>query len=376
MGSDPLQRGHMEFSSSKQLDITSGDLVPWLTMAAKLYLQHTERGETIRSLARQKGVHASTVLRQVQKTETRRDDPLVDNLLTQVARDWCDLDEGADCWNEEHSPMKDLDHGNDLISKHATRVLRGLMKEGTLLAITKGVDTAVVLDLRDGDSPVQLCTAPREVAEILALREWITGSSSGAVSRYRITPAGRTALNKMMAQAEGKAVGFAEASGSFLGAKPASGTKTRATRRRSVGADTPLRVLARSRSNGRPYLSDELVQSADRLQRDFALSQLEASPQSGWSGIMAGLRNTPERDGSKGDRLIDARSRFIEAMDALGPELGEIALGVCCHEKGMERMEAELKMPARSGKFMLRVALKYLKRHYDQCGGEDHDLIY
>lgn len=366
----------MEFSSSKQLDIATVDMLPWLTGAAKLYLDHTERGETIRALARQKGVHASTVLRQVQKTETRRDDPLVDSLLTQIARDWCDLEEGADSWHEEDSPMKDFDQGNDLISRHAVRVLRGLMKEGTILAITKGVDTAVVLDLRDGDVPVQLCKAPREVAEILALRDWITGSSSGAVSRYRITPAGRTSLNKMMAQAEGKATGFAEAGGSFLGSKPAAKGKSRQTKRRSVGADTPVRVLARSRTNGQPYLAEELVLSADRLQRDFALSQLEASPQSGWSGIMAGLRKAPAGGGSPADRMMDARNRFIEAMDALGPELGEMALGVCCHEKGMERMEAELKMPARSGKFMLRVALKYLKRHYDHCGGNDHDLIY
>lgn len=365
----------MEFSGSKQLDIATGDLIPWLPNAVKLYLEHTERGETIRSLARQKGVHASTVLRQVQKLETRRDDPLVDNLLTQVAQDWCTQEHIEGSWNEEGGPMSDLDHTTDVISKHATRMLRGLMKEGTILAITKGVDTAVVLDLRDGESPVQLCKAPREVAEILALREWISGTNSGAVARYRITPAGRTALNRLMAQAEGKAVGFAEASRGFLGTTPTKSAKSAGTKRRSVGSDAPVRVLARS-GRGPAYLSEDLVLSADRLQRDFALSQLDATPQSGWGGIMAGLRNTPERSGSRIDRMIDARDRFVAAMDALGPELGEMALGVCCHEKGMERMEAELQMPARSGKFMLRVALKYLKRHYDQVGGNDHDLIY
>ena len=39
----------MEFSSSKQLDIATVDMLPWLTGAAKLYLDHKERGDTIRA---------------------------------------------------------------------------------------------------------------------------------------------------------------------------------------------------------------------------------------------------------------------------------------------------------------------------------------
>ncbi|MDA5094836.1 DUF6456 domain-containing protein [Aliiroseovarius sp. KMU-50] len=367
----------MGFSNSKQLEICTGDIIPWLPAAVKLYLEHTERGETIRALARQKGVHASTVLRQVQKTEGRRDDPLVDNLLTQVARSWCDQKEDSLSWKGDASDPIDLGSENDVISKHATRVLRNLMKDSTLLAITKGVDTAVVLDMRDGDTPAQLCKAPREVAEILALREWISGTSSGAVSRYRITPSGRVALNRMMAKAEGRAVGFSETSQSFLGKSSSSAhKKANNTGRRSSGSETPIRVLARSRSAGQPYLNNRLIEAADRFQRDFALSQLETSQNSGWSGVMSGLRNTPKRSGSRADRMIDARQRIVDALNALGPELAEMAYGVCCLEKGMERMEAELKMPARSGKFMLRVALKYLERHYAAQGGDDHDLIY
>ncbi len=366
----------MEFSNTQNFEIGTGDLLPWLPNAVKLYLEHTERGETIRALARYKGVHPSTVQRQVQKTETRRDDPLIDNLLTHVAQGWCDIEEASVGLTAEDCRVEDLGNGNDVIGKHAIRVLRNLMKERALLAITKGVETAVVLDLREGENPVPLCKAPREVAEILALREWISGSASGAVSRYRITPAGRTALNKMMAQAEGRAVGFADAQSGFLGAKPASAATSKREKRRSVGADTPIRVLARSRSAGQPYLSHELVVAAERLQRDFALSQLDSGPQSGWSGVMSGLRKTPTGSDSRVDRAIDARRRFMDAMEALGPELGEMALGVCCYEKGMERMEADLSMPARSGKFMLRVALKYLQRHYDSISGDDHDLIY
>ena len=47
----------------------------------KLYLRHVERGESIRSLAREAGCHASTILRRIRRFEARRDDPLVDEAL-------------------------------------------------------------------------------------------------------------------------------------------------------------------------------------------------------------------------------------------------------------------------------------------------------
>jgi hypothetical protein len=80
--------------------------------------------------------------------------------------------------------------------------------------------------------------------------------------------------------------------------------------------------------------------------------------------------------GHASDRKLDARRRFTAAIKAIGPELAELAVAVCCHEKGMECVERELSMPARSGKYMLRIALKYLARHYDSQQGEDHELIY
>lgn len=56
----------------------------WVPQGARRYLAHTEEGLSIRELARDAGCHASTVLRQVQKIETRRDDPLVDEALSQL----------------------------------------------------------------------------------------------------------------------------------------------------------------------------------------------------------------------------------------------------------------------------------------------------
>ena len=49
--------------------------------AAALYLEHTERGQSIRALARANDCHPSTILRQVRRFVQRRDDPLVDDAL-------------------------------------------------------------------------------------------------------------------------------------------------------------------------------------------------------------------------------------------------------------------------------------------------------
>lgn len=53
----------------------------WLPDVAVTYLAHTSAGMPIRALARVKGCHASTVLRQVRRVEAWRDDPLVDEAL-------------------------------------------------------------------------------------------------------------------------------------------------------------------------------------------------------------------------------------------------------------------------------------------------------
>ena len=60
-------------------------LPDWVPEIAVTYLSHTTLGVSLRQIARQKGVHASTVLRQVRKCEQRRDDPLVDQALEAVA---------------------------------------------------------------------------------------------------------------------------------------------------------------------------------------------------------------------------------------------------------------------------------------------------
>jgi len=63
---------------------TTSDMPEWVPPAAKVYLTHVCDGIPIRELARTKGCHASTVLRQIRKIEAERDDPLKDEALERL----------------------------------------------------------------------------------------------------------------------------------------------------------------------------------------------------------------------------------------------------------------------------------------------------
>ncbi|NDW52248.1 DUF6456 domain-containing protein [Aliiroseovarius sp. PrR006] len=356
-------------------EINSKSIMNWLPNEVHTYLKHTEEGESIRAIARGMGVHASTVLRQVRKTEARRDDPLVDSLLSRLGDE---LRERSD----HEVTFSFSDAADDPMTPHLTRVLRALLAPSTSLVVGEGVETAVVLKTGPDGDPAAVAKAPISVVELMALWEWISGDVKGRVVRYQITQAGRQALNKLLAQQETLATGFAESQASFLvGSSAASASKARALRRkpRAAGAETPVRVLARKRGKDKPYLCADLVIAAERLNRDFALGQFEHSEaQGGWAAWMRDgeASGATHQTGHASDRKLDARRRFAIAIKAIGPELAELAVAVCCHEKGMECVERELSMPARSGKYMLRITLKYLARHYDSQPGEDHELIY
>lgn len=357
--------------------IETNTVLRWLPDEVHLYLKHTERGTSIRSLARDKGVHASTVMRQVRKTEARRDDPLVDALLTRLGDDLRDGDSDLDIKN----PSGIIPIEEDPVSPHMLRLLRAMMKTEAVLVVSQGIKTAVVLAANKDGDPITLAKGPTEVVEVMALREWIEGVAQGRICRYRITQDGRQALNKMLAQAESRATGFAEAAAGFTGARDGQGfgaaSKAIRKSKRPISADSPVRVLGRTNGRGQPYLSAELVQAGERLHRDFVLGQYELSGSSSWDRISSAIKaDSSATAGNSSDRKLDARARFSQAIRALGPELGQVALAVCCHEKGMERIESDMSMPARSGKYLLRVALSYLERHYEKVSGNDHDLIY
>ncbi|MEO0936742.1 MAG: DUF6456 domain-containing protein [Pseudomonadota bacterium] len=350
-------------------------LPSWVPSGARAYLAHIEGGLTIRELARRNGQHASTVLRQIRKFETRRDDPLIDAALRTLGREYKTAHPAHTQFGKAPMPSSQTETAlpsNDAnFQQDAARILRRLCEAGAVLAVAADMEKAVVV--REGATGGSQRTAvvDRALAEALALNGWISAAKPGRITRYEITAAGRAALEKMV-QAAGPA-GFAEAPAAFAGAEPAA-EDLRHRRLRYGVSDSPLVTLARRRDkDGTPFLDDRLVSAGERLREDFELANMGPKVAQNWDRFLdGGARGTAPVQGSGPEA---ARSRVAAALTDLGPGLSDVALRCCCYLEGLETAEKKLGWSARSGKIVLRIALHRLQRHYEDTYGAGGGLI-
>lgn len=344
---------------------------------ARLYLCHVEGGQSIRSLARSEGCHASTILRRIRRFEARRDDPLVDGALNETAERPGQIDD-----------------------RQVLRILRRLAEPGAVLVTAEGMDKAIVS--RDD---IRTAVLDRRIAEMMALRGWVLPAAApGRMQRYAIAPAGREALRGMLrSPRQRKAVpgpadfseaspvandnvsGMAEAPAGFDHADrhrvwekrviedPEDGRRRRA---RVNIAESPLLLLARRRDNaGEPFLSTGMVAAGERLREDFELAQMGPRVTQNWTGFMTSGIDVSRSGGGYRGGSESARDRVAMALRDLGPGMGDIVLRVCCFLEGIELTERRLGWSARSGKIVLRLALMRLERHYQETYGSGSRLI-
>ena len=368
-------------SGNSTLSPAPGSLPSWVPEAARRYIAHTEDGLSIRALARTGKCHASTVLRQIRRVENLRDDQLVDEALRGLGRFRTRHRGGVDHEEPEtmtmHQPIED-DTVPDAttLRREACRILRRLCDPGAVMAVAPDMDKAVVVrDTGDGTT-VRLAVLDRAVARAMALKDWIACDQPGRVSRYRITAAGRTELNRLLAEAGNfaltEAPGLSEGRAHFDHAAPADAgdTAEAAPRRIRYGAvDSPVAMLARRRDrDGQPFLEPDLVRAGARLSEDFELAQMGPRTTQNWDRFLTAGVQVPAPGGVVAQGPEAAKLRVAGALRELGPGLGDVALRCCCYQQGLETAERRMGWSARSGKIVLRIALQRLKRHYDSLG--------
>ena len=367
-----------------------GDVPDWVPDAARHYLDHTERGLSLRALARRAGCHPSTVLRQVRRFENRRDDPLIDEVLAALAL------RPSPQWQTNHKdvPMtvqistKSLLADEATIAREARRVLRRLTEPGAVLAVAPELEKAAVL--RDGPngSSLRIAVLDRAVAQAFALKDWIACRRPGRVASYEITTAGRAALRRMLEQdATGQTGhGMAEAPQPFASQhriwaeRDIIGDDSPEPKRMRVNlAENPVAVLGRRRDkDGKPFLTPDLIAAAERLRQDFEIAQMGARVAQNWERFLTGGGDRgafAPGGGGLGDGPRAARDRVAAALRDLGPGLADMVLRCCCFLEGLETAEKRLGWSARSGKIVLRIALMRLRRHYDEIYGGAEPLI-
>ncbi|WP_442773374.1 DUF6456 domain-containing protein [Paenirhodobacter enshiensis] len=365
---------------------TTPGLPGWLPDHARLYIRHVEEGIPIRQLARAEGCHASTILRRVRRIEERRDDPLVDEALSQFGQTFSAQETVStkDLSMTARRPDPAADTARavpgtdpaDLTAREEQRILRRLAEPGAQLAVAPEMDKAVVMR-----ASVRTAVTQRATAQGLALKDWIQIRHTGRVTTYEITLAGRGALRRMV-EAERVARGLdpeEEDDGGLFAAQHRDWGRPAGTegRGRTNLAESPLGVLARRRdANGQPFLGPELVAAGERLREDFELAQMGPRVAQNWERFLTGGgERGGYRETSLGGGSERARERVAAALRDLGPGLGDMVLRCCCFLEGLESAERRLGWSARSGKIVLRIALIRLKRHYDEVYGGAMPLI-
>lgn len=357
----------------------------WVPDAARRYLVHTTAGLSIRALARESDCHPSTVLRQVRRFECRRDDPLIDAALRSLSSTVSVRNGSDERDNEmmnieclETSPAQITGLTQRRIDQEAKRILRRLCEPGAVLAVAKGMETALVVrQIEDGEQ-LQTATVDGEIAQAMALKDWISSNDPQArVARYFITNAGRSALRRLTAEDENRAGGFSDRpvkKDSDAAWDLARIDPDHAQQARYHATESPLVGLARRRDrDGKRFLKRELVAAGERLREDFELAQVGLTPVSDWHAFTTGAPVDVATDGPAGS--IAARERVRHALSDLGPGLGDIVLRCCCFLEGLEQTEKKMGWSARSGKIVLRIALQRLERHYAETQGAYGPMI-
>ncbi|MBR9842254.1 MAG: helix-turn-helix domain-containing protein [Rhodobacteraceae bacterium] len=359
------------------METTVARVPGWVPDEARRYLAHTALGLSLRALGRREAMHPSTVLRQVRKIETRRDDPMVDRVLDRLAELF--LPEARLPTDEEiarmqahfdPAPMPDTAK----FEREALRVLRRLCEPGAVLAVAQDMEKAVVVREQAGQTE-RTATVDPGIVEAMALKEWLSCDAPGRISRYHVTAAGRGALNRLLAAEENRATGFAEAQAGFANPHLGEGLEAvggamGAASRFSV-ADSPLVALARRRDrDGSLFLNADQVWAGERLREDYELAQMGGVEPQDWLAFLEGSAKGRMGKADETDLPGAARGRVEDALTELGEGLADVALRCCCFLEGLERTEKRLGWSARSGKIVLRIALTRLNEYYrSQAGG-------
>ena len=345
---------------------------PWVSKETLSYLAHTEGGESLRALARKAGVHASTILRQVRSVEARREDVLVDRFLQRLGERVQHCSQNVDDQTQDPARVDDAENLSDeQLKREACRVLGHLSAPAALLAVVADMEKAVIVRETEGGDTTRRAVLDRAVAEALAFNGWIACEDAGKILKYRITSSGRTALGKMMAEAEMQALGMGEHQAAFSFDARASQNGFAQRGARLPASETPLALLARRRDReGRLFLSSDLVNVGERMHEDFVLTGLNSRRDETWDQFICRAQSeTPDAP-----QAARAQNRMVSALRDLGPGLGDAVLRCCCCLEGLELTEKRMGWSARSGKIVLRIALQRLKRHYAALG-EDGALV-
>ena len=267
-----------------------------------------------------------------------------------------------------------------LIATEGRRILRRLCETDAVLAVAMDMDKAVVMRPTANGEQTRTAVVDRHIAQAFAVKDWIVCHKNGRVAQYGITPAGKAALKRFLNEDRKKrtrnpnpATGTTpfQAQHAVWGTADISDDTGTHKKMRVNLAEAPLTILARRKgTDGKPFLTADLVQAGERLREDFERAQMGPRVGQNWDNFLTGGNQggfSPNNAPAQGPTA--ARARVTTALDDLGPGLADVVLRVCCFLEGIESVEKRLGWSARSGKIVLRIGLERLLKHYKDRHG-------
>ncbi len=127
---------------------------------------------------------------------------------------------------------------------------------------------------------------------------------------------------------------------------------------------SPLARYAVAREGRAPLLERVHVTAGERLRADYDASSMRSRLVADWSGQPRQGRHGSRDPADAPARMLDAKTRVMDALAAVGPGLDRLLVNVCLRETGMERAERDLGWPGKAGVPALRLALDRLAIHY------------
>jgi hypothetical protein len=212
---------------------------------------------------------------------------------------------------------------------------------------------------RSGDTPSPaVAVLPADTVAHLCHRAWLAVDAQ--TGRYRLTPAGIGELRRAKSAPAGSVKTHT--------APPARQAKRAAKRQLAAGRsaqESPLVWLRRRKDkDGQPLITEPQFNAGERLAADFWHAQMSPRVTANWSASAAGRRmrrSAPGAGVDLKDNVVAARTRVHRAV---GPELADILVDVCCHDVGLEPAGQSQGWPQRAAKIVLQLALTRLARHY------------
>lgn len=125
-------------------------------------------------------------------------------------------------------------------------------------------------------------------------------------------------------------------------------------------SESPLSWL-----HARGHLTNQQMLAGETLRGDYEAAALGPHVTMSWENVPRSRQKRGAPSGlNRTERMMHAKSRFDGALQALGPDLSDIAWRVICIGESVPIAEREMSWPVRSGKLVLKIALDRLAVYY------------